>query len=59
MPSVPRRPKTLTDPAKYLKVRIKMLYNEKTLTQDETTLLILDKSIYELATVLDLLTRNK
>ena len=59
MPSVPRRPKTLTDPIKYLKVRIKMLYNEKTLTQDETTLLILDKSIYELATVLDLLTRNK
>ena len=36
-----------------------MLYNEKTLTSDETTLLILDKSIYELATVLDLLTRNK
>jgi len=57
MPSMPRRVSKGTDPQKYLKVRIKMLYSEKDKTTDASTLLILDKSIYELAIVLDLLKR--
>ena len=47
------------DPENYIRVRLKMLYNEKTKNNDPTAHMVLDKSIYELSVVLDLITRNK
>ena len=53
-----RRNKT-ADPEKYIRVRLQMLYNEKSKNDDATAHLILDKSIFELSVVLDLITRSK
>ena len=53
-----RRNKT-ADPEKYIRVRLQMLYNEKHKNDDATAHLILDKSIFELSVVLDLITRSK
>ena len=53
-----RRNKT-ADPEKYIRVRLQMLYNEKSKNDDATAHLILDKSIFELSVVLDLITRTK
>ena len=53
-----RRNKT-ADPEKYIRVRLQMLYNEKSKNDDATAHLILDKSIFELSVVLDLITRGK
>jgi len=47
------------DPEKYIRVRLKMLNNEKHKNDDVNTHLILDKSIFELSVVLDLITRSK
>ena len=47
------------DPEKYIRVRLQMLYNEKSKNDDATAHLILDKSIFELSVVLDLITRSK
>jgi len=47
------------DPEKYIRVRLQMLNNEKHKNDDVNTHLILDKSIFELSVVLDLITRNK
>ena len=53
-----RRPRKDIDPAKYIKIRLKMLRDERAKNNDSHTHLILDKSIYELTIVLDLLTRQ-
>ena len=53
-----RRPRKDIDPAKYIKIRLKMLYDERAKNDDAHTHMILDKSIYELSIVLDLLTRT-
>lgn len=54
-----RRGPTITDPERYIRVRLQYLYNEKRKNPEQATQLILDKGIYELSIVLDLLTRNK
>jgi len=54
-----RRGPTITDPERYIRVRLKYLYNEKSKNTEQATQLILDKGIYELSIVLDLITRNK
>ena len=46
------------DPAKYIRVRIKMLRDERAKNEDSTAHLVLDKSIFELREVLMLLERN-
>tara|TARA_E500000178_G_scaffold354370_1_gene423097 strand:+ start:1654 stop:1824 length:171 start_codon:yes stop_codon:yes gene_type:complete len=46
------------DPAKYIRVRIKMLRDERAKNEDQTAHLVLDKSIFELTEVLMLLERN-
>ena len=53
-----RRPRKDIDPAKYIKIRLKMLRDERAKNDDPHTHLILDKSIYELTIVLDLITRT-
>ena len=50
---------TMTDPIKYITVRIDQLNKELAKTNMEETVLILSKSIYELELVLDLLKRNR
>ena len=52
-----RRVRKDIDPVKYIKIRLKMLYDERAKNDDADTHMILDKSIYELSVVLDLLTR--
>jgi hypothetical protein len=42
----------------YIKVRLEFLYEEKKKNDNQTAHLVLDKAIYELSIVLDLLTRN-
>jgi len=49
----------MTDPIKYIDIRIKQLNDELAKTNMEETVLILSKSIYELELVLDLLKRNR
>ena len=46
------------DPAKYIRVRIKMLRDERAKNEDSTAHLVLDKCIFELQEVLMLLERN-
>ena len=53
-----RRVRKDIDPVKYIKIRLKMLYDERNKNDDANTHMILDKSIYELSIVLDLLTRK-
>ena len=53
-----RRPRKDIDPVKYIKIRLKMLRDERNKNDDPNTHMILDKSIYELTIVLDLLTRS-
>ena len=53
-----KRPRKDIDPVKYIKIRLKMLYDERNKNDDPNTHMILDKSIYELSVVLDLLTRE-
>lgn len=53
-----RRPRKDIEPSKYIRVRLKMLHDERAKNNDPNTHLILDKSIYELTIVLDLLTRQ-
>ena len=50
---------TMTDPIKYIDIRISQLRDELAKTNMEETVLILSKSIYELELVLDLLKRNR
>ena len=50
---------TMTDPIKYIDIRIDQLRQELAKTNMEETVLILSKSIYELELVLDLLKRNR
>ena len=50
---------TMTDPIKYIDIRISQLNDELAKTNMEETVLILSKSIYELELVLDLLKRNR
>ena len=52
-----RRVRKDIDPVDYIKIRLKMLYDERAKNNDPNTHMILDKSIYELSIVLDLLTR--
>ena len=54
-----RRGPTITDPERYIRVRLQYLYNEKRKNPEQATQLILDKGIYELSIVLDLITRAK
>ena len=42
----------------YIKVRLEFLYEEKKKNDNQTAHLVLDKAIYELSIVLDLLTRK-
>lgn len=49
----------IADPERYIRVRLEFLYNEKKKNADEVAHLVLDKAIYELSIVLDLLKRNK
>ena len=49
----------MTDPIKYIDIRIGQLRDELAKTNMEETVLILSKSIYELELVLDLLKRNR
>ena len=53
-----RRVRKDIDPVDYIKIRLKMLYDERAKNDDANTHMILDKSIYELSIVLDLLTRK-
>lgn len=53
-----KRPRKDIDPVKYIKIRLKMLRDERNKNDDPNTHMILDKSIYELTIVLDLLTRS-
>lgn len=53
-----KRPRKDIDPVKYIKIRLKMLRDERNKNDDPNTHMILDKSIYELSVVLDLLTRK-
>ena len=53
-----RRVRKDIDPVDYIKIRLKMLYDERAKNDDADTHMILDKSIYELSIVLDLLTRK-
>ncbi len=46
------------DPIDYIKVRLEFLHEEKKKNDNQTAHLVLDKAIYELSIVLDLLTRN-
>jgi len=50
---------TMTDPIKYIDIRISQLRDELAKTNMEETVLILSKSIYELELVNDLLKRNR
>jgi len=50
---------TMTDPIKYIDVRVSQLNDELAKTNMEETVLILSKSIYELELVNDLLKRNR
>ena len=47
-----------TEAVDYIKVRLEFLHEEKKKNDNQTAHLILDKAIYELSIVLDLLTRN-
>lgn len=49
----------MTDPIKYIDIRISQLRDELAKTNMEETVLILSKSIYELELVNDLLKRNR
>ena len=49
----------MTDPIKYIDIRIGQLNDELSKTNMEETVLILSKSIYELELVNDLLKRNR
>jgi len=49
----------MTDPIKYIDVRVSQLNQELAKTNMEETVLILSKSIYELELVNDLLKRNR
>ena len=51
----PKGPAVVSD---YLRVRLKFLYNEKTKNNDPTAHMVLDKAIYELGIVLDLIKRT-
>ena len=53
-----RRARGKTEVTKYLKIRIEQLTLERAKNTNTDTLLILDKSIQELATVLDLIERK-
>tara|TARA_B100001109_G_scaffold113613_1_gene92733 strand:- start:635 stop:811 length:177 start_codon:yes stop_codon:yes gene_type:complete len=44
---------------KYLKVRLQFLYAEKKKNKDQVAHLVLDKSIYELSIVLDMISRAR
>ena len=46
------------DPCKYIRIRLKMLRDERAKNQDATAHLVLDKTIFELTEVLMLLERN-
>ena len=46
------------DPRKYIRIRIKMLTDERAKNADATAHLVLDKCIFELQEVLMLLERN-
>ena len=54
-----RRGHAITDPERYIRVRLQYLHNEKRKNPEQATQMILDKGIYELTIVLDLITRNK
>jgi hypothetical protein len=47
------------DPVRYIQVRLQFLYNEKKKNDDKTAHLVLDKAIYELGIVLDMINRYK
>ena len=49
----------MTDPIKYIDIRVSQLNKELAKTNMEETVLILSKSIYELELVNDLLKRNR
>ena len=49
----------MTDPIKYIAVRIDNLLEERAKNDSSDTHMIIDKSIAELSIVLDLLKRNK
>ena len=53
-----RRARGKTEVTKYLKIRIEQLTLERSKNTNTDTLLILDKSIQELAVVLDLIERK-
>ena len=53
-----RRARGKTEVTKYLKIRIEQLTLERAKNTNTDTLLILDKSIQELAVVLDLIERK-
>ena len=46
------------DPRKYIRIRIKMLKDERAKNADATAHLVLDKAVFELQEVLMLLERN-
>tara|TARA_X000001316_G_C903279_1_gene20784 strand:- start:261 stop:428 length:168 start_codon:yes stop_codon:yes gene_type:complete len=47
-----------TEAVDYIKVRLEFLHEEKKKNDNQTAHLVLDKAVYELSIVLDLLTRN-
>ena len=53
-----RRVRKDIDPVKYIKIRLKMLRDERNKNDDANTHMILDKAITELSIVLDLLERK-
>ena len=53
-----RRASNPHDPRRYCEIRIKLLQEERAKNDDHTAHMVLDKAIYELSIVLDLIVRN-
>ena len=49
---------TATDPKQYIEVRLEQLRAERNKNNDADTHMIIDKAIYELTVVLELITRG-
>ena len=54
-----RRASNPHDPRRYCEIRIRLLQEERAKNDDHTAHMVLDKAIYELSIVLDLITRSE
>jgi len=56
---MPRHDPKTADPIAYIQTRVDQLAEERTKNDDQTAHMVLDKSIYELCEVLELLKRQR